>query len=161
MRARRAPGQQGYEVARDGEVALLTDGAAEIVRWLQSDIDAQVARQSREALFVHAGVVTWRGCGIVIPGRSMTGKSTVVAALVRRGAVYYSDEFAVIDDGGRVHPYARPLAIRDGSGRARPVRVHELGGVAGRDPIPVSLIVSTAYQEGARWRPEVPAARSR
>ena len=55
----------------------------------------------------HAGVVGWRGRAIVIPGRSHAGKSTLVAELVRRGAVYYCDEFAVLHETGRVHPYRR------------------------------------------------------
>jgi hypothetical protein len=155
----RVPGDSrprgGYEVVRDGELAFQAPEAPAIIRWLQSDIDARVAGGSRRGLFVHAGVVSWRGHGIVIPGRSLTGKSTLVASLLRRGARYYSDEFAVIDDEGRVHPYARPLSLRDRGGRGRPVTIDELGGVAGADPVPVSLIVSTAYQEGAPWRPDV------
>jgi hypothetical protein len=31
-----------------------------------------------------------------------------VAELVRAGATYYSDEFAVLDSRGRVHPFPRP-----------------------------------------------------
>ena len=33
--------------------------------------------------------------------------------MVRAGATYYSDEYAVIDDTGLVHPFARPLGIRE------------------------------------------------
>jgi uridine kinase len=42
--------------------------------------------------------------GIAIPGRSFSGKTSLVTALVRAGAVYYSDEFAVIDRDGLVRP---------------------------------------------------------
>ena len=40
-----------------------------------------------------------------------------MAELLRAGAVYYSDEYAVVDPWGRVHPFAKPLSIRDGSAR--------------------------------------------
>ena len=44
-------------------------------------------------------IVTWgRGRAIVIPGRTFSGKSTLVAELVRAGATYYSDEYAVEDE---------------------------------------------------------------
>ena len=107
----------GYRVSRDGSPALATATEEHIFTWLCQDIDNTVAQRSRQMLFVHAGVVGWRGMAIVIAGRSHTGKSTLVAELVRRGAVYYSDEFAVLDDMGMVHPYRRPLVLR---GETRP-----------------------------------------
>jgi hypothetical protein len=113
-----------------------------------------VAEQARGRVFVHAGVVGWRGRAIVIPGRSLSGKSTLVQALVRAGLTYYSDEYAVFDTRGRVHPYARPLSIREGPDQ-QPTRypVEALGGDPGRRPLPVGLVVVTEYHPEARWRP--------
>ncbi len=105
-------------------------------------------------LFIHAGVVGWQGQAIVIPGRSFTGKTTLVQALVQAGATYYSDEFAVLDKVGRVLPYARPLSIRSKDGRqTRQTPVTELGGQAGAEPLPVALVVITAYRPKAEWQP--------
>src|SRR6185369_4790560 len=101
-------------------------------------------------LFVHAGVVGWRGKAIVIPGRSMTGKSNMVAALVNAGATYYSDEFAVFDEKGRVHPYPRTLRIRkDGASLAVEQPVRKIG----KRPLPVGLVAALKYQRGAPWHP--------
>src|ERR687894_479249 len=50
-------------------------------------------------------VVARGGRALVRPGPSLSGKTTLVAALVRSGAAYLSDEFAVLDPEGRVHPY--------------------------------------------------------
>jgi len=61
-------------------------------------------------------VVAWRGRAILLPGRSYVGKSTLVMELVRAGAVYYSDEYAVLDARGRVHPFAQPVALREPDG---------------------------------------------
>ena len=112
------------------------------------------AFRARDHLFVHAGVVGWQGRAILIPGRSMTGKTTLVQALVAAGATYYSDEFAVLDQQGQVHPYPVPLSIRGTHGQpAQKTQVETLGGRVGSAPLPVGLVVVTAYQPGARWRP--------
>jgi hypothetical protein len=109
---------------------------------------------ARDRLFVHAGVVGRQGRAIVIPGRSMTGKTTLVRALVEAGATYYSDEFAVLDGHGQVYPYPLPLSIRGANGQpGSKLPVEALGGQAGGAPLPVGLVVVTQYQEGARWRP--------
>ena len=89
-----------------------------------------------EGLFVHAGVVRWRGMAIVIPGRSLTGKITPVLELVRLGAVYYSDEFAVLDDTGRVYPYRRSFVLRDQqTGSSGALRLQWENVLA--DPLPI------------------------
>lgn len=120
---------------------------------LESDLRLYVAERATRRVFVHAGVVSWEGRAILIPGRSFTGKTTLVAELVRAGATYYSDEYAVLDARGRVHPYARALAVREGDGLRRMRRtVEELGGHAGEGPLPVGLVVVTRYESGGRWR---------
>jgi hypothetical protein len=111
----------------------------------------ELAFRAPHHVFVHAGVVGWRGAAIVIPGRSRSGKTTLVEALVRAGAEYYSDEFAVLDSRGQVHPYAIPLGVRAPLGRtATPVEA--IGGRAGTVPLPVALIAITRYHASARWR---------
>jgi hypothetical protein len=99
-------------------------------------------------------VVGWRGRAMVIPGRSFSGKSCLVAALVRAGASYFSDEYAVIDEQGLAHPYPKPLSIRGVDGEpTRKTPVEALGGRAAVDPLPVGLVVLTVYRTEARWSP--------
>src|SRR4029453_17384113 len=113
-----------------------------------------VAEHAPDHLFVHAGVVGWQGCAIVMPGASFAGKTTLVRVWLEAGATYYSDEFAVLDRAGRVHPFARPLAIRDSStGVTRRVPVAALGAGTGTTPLPIRLVLVTSYRAGARWRP--------
>jgi hypothetical protein len=126
----------------------------EVFETLESDLHFSIAFWARRRLFVHAGVVGWHEKAIVIPGRSLSGKTTLVEALVRAGATYYSDEYAVFDAHGRVHPYPKPLSIREeGSERPKLYPVESIGGCSGTKPLPVGLIVVTQYQSGARWRP--------
>jgi hypothetical protein len=121
---------------------------------LEADLRLNVAAAATRRVFVHAGVVAHRGRAIVLPGRSGAGKTTLVAALVRAGATYYSDEFAVLDGRGRVHPFAKPLSVRGAEGKGgRSVTAEELGGVSGTRPLRVGLVVASTYRPGARWRP--------
>ncbi len=121
----------------------------------ESDLQLFVAETAPRRVFVHAGVVGLRGKAIVIPGRSFSGKTSLVAALVKAGATYYSDEYAVLDERGRVHHYARPLSIRENGHLERPTkyRVETLGGTSGVKPLPVGMVVVSKYQAGAQWRP--------
>jgi len=123
---------------------------------LESEMRQGIAAGSRRRTFVHAGVVSHRGSAIVIPGRSRSGKTTLVAELVKAGAVYYSDEFALLDSRGRVHPFAKPLSVRGPSGcdrHARKTRPEELGGVRGEHPLPVGVVVLAVHRPGATWSP--------
>ena len=127
---------------------------APVLKLFESDLHLYVAEAAPRRVFVHAGVVGWQGQAIVIPGRSFSGKTTLVMELVRAGATYLSDEYAVLDARGRVHPYPRKLWIRDSSTfETERCSVESLGGSYGVRPLPVGLVVVTKYKAGARWRP--------
>ena len=120
----------------------------------EASLQLHVAEMAPERVFVHAGVVGYRGRAILLPGRSFTGKTTLVAELVRAGADYYSDEYAVLDAAGAVHPYPRMLAMRQaGSREVTKCGVEALGGRAGSGPLPVGLVIVCAFKTGAEWRP--------
>jgi hypothetical protein len=127
----------------------------EVFDMLESDLQRHVAEAAPRRLFVHAGVVGWRGRAIIIPGRSCSGKTTLVAELVRAGATYYSDEYALLDPRGRVHPYARPLSIRGETSSTRPKKypVEALGGRSGVAPLPVGVVIVSEFRAGVTWRP--------
>jgi len=126
----------------------------EVLEEFDRDLHLRVAEGSRRWIFVHAGVVGWRGRAILIPGRSRTGKTSLVEALLKAGATYYSDEFAILDRQGRVLPYPKPLYLRTREGLDdRRLPASELGARTGRARLPVGLVVLTRYREGARWRP--------
>lgn len=113
-------------------------------------IRAIVAVDAPERIFIHAGVVVIDGQALVLPGKSMAGKSTLVAELIRAGARYSSDEYAVFDCHGLVHPYPRRLSMREAAGR-REVSVHELSGDVATTPAPVGVVAMLTYHEGQTW----------
>ena len=123
---------------------------------LDAQIRLYIAAYARDCMFVHAGVVVRDGGALVLPGESFSGKSTLVGALVQAGATYYSDEYAVLDEDGLVHPYLRPLSIRSGDGFTERRRVlAELDGVAGDDDrASLAAVVFTSYRSGAEWEPK-------
>ena len=62
-----------------------TKDTDEVLEALERHLHLYVAEKARRKVFVHAGVVGWRGSAIVIPGRTLSGKSTLVKALVEAG----------------------------------------------------------------------------
>jgi hypothetical protein len=156
----RSPHVRRYHMLYAGARRLARSLAIEeLYEPLESELQLFVAEWARRRVFLHAGVVGWCGRAILVPGRSYTGKTSLVAAMVRAGATYYSDEYAVLDARGRVHPYPRRLSIREsGSERPRRCPAEALGGRTGSRPLPVGLVVITNYRPGARWRPRALSA---
>lgn len=136
---------------RDERIVFEVDDPFEFERRALSELHLAVAVHARDGVFIHAGAVAWRNVGIVIPGRSMSGKTTLVAALLDQGATYLSDEYAVLDGVGRVHPYPKPMVVRSADGSSRFVAVDD----PRTDPVPVRVIASTRYAAGNSWDPEL------
>jgi len=147
----------GWYFVRDGNDAdaPLSKTRKPLLKYLNTLARFKVAEFAVDRVFVHAGVVGWNGKAIVLPANSMGGKTTLTAELVKNGATYYSDDFAVFDSHGMVHPFARPLSVRVNGDTANvaDVDVASLGGTAGTDPLPVGFVMLTEYKSDARWEP--------
>ena len=91
-----------YRFIQNGE--RITHGRSrwKFFKFFDSLLRVAVGEYAVDRVFLHAGVVGWRGKAIIIPADSFKGKSTLVAELVRNGATYFSDEFAVVDANGLV-----------------------------------------------------------
>ena len=137
----------------DGQVLVRASDHDIVLEAIERLIQLRVAEYAPLHVFIHAGVVAWNGRAVVIPGRSYSGKSTLVAALVRAGATYYSDEFAVVDPRGRIHPYLQPIQLRDGNGGSNRIDPAKFSNGFGAKPLATGLILITRYREGGRWRP--------
>lgn len=131
-------------------IAIVQDVPAACER-IVTDLQSAMARRAAGCIFIHAGVVAIDGEALLLPARSRAGKSTLVAALLRAGAGYGSDEFAVIDPAGRVHPYSRQLALRTDASVSR-VRADALGAAVLTRSLPVAAVVFTEFRAGAPLR---------
>lgn len=121
--------------------------AAEVVR----AVDEAVIGRLTGLRAVHAGAVAWAGRALLLPGGTHAGKSSLVAELLRRGATYYSDEYALIDGQGRLHAYPRPLLLRNGGPVQVAVAAQECNAPTGTAPAAVGWVVTLAYRPGCEW----------
>jgi hypothetical protein len=140
-----------FQLSVDGVVVASADRAISLVPALIRVLDEAVIQRLTTLRAVHAGVVLWEGRALLLPGATRAGKSSLVAELLRRGATYFSDEYALIDTEGRVHPYPRPLLLRNGCPDQFPVLAGEYNALVGDVPAPVGWILSLNYQPDAAW----------
>jgi hypothetical protein len=147
-------GDDSYSIYRpDGACIHDAPGREYALTAFETQIQGHIAIEAKDFVFIHAGAVADGGRAIVIPGITFSGKTTLVRALVDAGAVYYSDEFAVLDESGRVHPYPKRLTIRRPHHGADDYPVEQLGGVAGAEPLGIGLVIATQFRPGAQWLP--------
>lgn len=134
----------------------LCDGEnfAALLEALENDAQFFAAQHAPRRVFVHAGVVGWKGRALIFPGRSCSGKSTLIAALLRAGTIYYSDEYAVFDAEGRVHPYPRALSLRRENGPPQRIAARKLGARTGTQALPAGAIFVCRYEPNAPWNPQ-------
>jgi len=151
---------RGYIQVKNGERSGVSRNKRAFLKYFDSCLRLTIAEYAVGRVFVHAGVVGWNGKAIVIPGSSFSGKTTLVAELVKQGAEYYSDEYAVFDEEGLVHPFARRLGVRVVGPEGQVIEtdhltIEALGGTAGTSSLPVGWLLITAFDEEAKWEPKV------
>jgi hypothetical protein len=149
-----------YELYKDGE--RITGGNSEenFFNFSSSKLRLTIAEYASSRVFIHAGVVGWKGKAIVIPGKSFQGKTTLVAELIKQGALYYSDEYAVLDMEGLVYPFPKTLSMRGIIDKYKQVESspESFGGKIGIEPLSVGMVLLTEFEAGAEWKPEIISA---
>jgi hypothetical protein len=125
--------------------------AIDLVPDLIRVLDDAVVRRLTNLRAVHAGAVLWGNRALLLPGSTHAGKSSLVTELLRRGATYFSDEYALIDSEGLVHPYPRPLLVRNGRPEQTPMLPVEYNAPVGDVPAPVGWILSLQYLPECAW----------
>jgi hypothetical protein len=185
LRADSGPRVHRYELRReehDRPYAAYVDG--QLTRRVGTPlalVDELLWHVNREAIVtpdpriaIHASVAVWDRRGMMFPAPANSGKTTLVSALLTRGATYVTDEAALLDPSSpRIHPYPKPMwmapagvrAVAGLQSRLRPeyrslsrvrayVTPRALGTVAVEDPVGIDLIVFPTYREGGRSRLE-------
>jgi len=149
IRIVRVAGQ--FQLLVDDALVAWADSATSMVPDLIRVLDDAVLQRLTTLRAVHAGAVTWGGRALLLPGASHAGKSSLVAELLRRGATYFSDEYALIDAEGRIHPYPRPLLVRNGRSQQFPMLASECDASVGDFSAPVGWILSLRYAPEDGW----------
>ncbi|MFL5845919.1 MAG: hypothetical protein ACJ762_14625 [Solirubrobacteraceae bacterium] len=112
-----APGWGFAQVARDGTTIDCAREGAAAWRWQRFVVGRALpfAAVAAGLEVLHAGAVAHDGGALAFTGPSGIGKSSVVAALVRRGAGLLSDDALALENGPDLvaHPGPAALALRD------------------------------------------------
>jgi hypothetical protein len=149
-----------FELYKDGERLTGGDSEENFFNFASGKLRLTVAEFAKAKVFLHAGVVGWNGKAFIFPARSFQGKSTLVAELVRNGALYYSDEYAVLDEKGLVYPFPKTLSIRGIVDKyvQTEYSAESFGGTVATEPMAVGMVLITKYEEDAEWQPELLSA---
>ncbi|RSL16172.1 hypothetical protein EDE15_1683 [Edaphobacter aggregans] len=140
-----------FQLSVDDAVVASAGQAISLVPDLIRVLDEAVIQHLTTLHAVHAGAVLWGERVLLLPGVTHSGKSSLVAELLRRGATYFSDEYALIDSEGRVHPYPRPLLLRNGCPEQFPVLPGECNASIGDAPAPVGWVLALEYRPECTW----------
>lgn len=144
---------RGLQVYDEGKYWTTARDHSQLVLRLQQLSQMKLTWGSPEVVFLHCAVVRVQERAWCLPGDSKAGKSTLVHALCRRGALFYSDEYAVFDQHGLVHSYPRALWTRVSRYQREKVLPQHLGWHQSLGPIPVSRVLLCPYRRTACWEP--------
>jgi hypothetical protein len=116
-----------FTLSLDGNLLGETATPGGLVHSTLWEVHKQAVASVRRLVAVHAGAVAWRGRGVVLPGATGSGKTTLVAGLIRAGFSYLSDEAALVDPrSGRLQPFPKSLTLRPESVRLLPEVMQKL-----------------------------------
>lgn len=105
-----------FELTSKAGRLLATKSPGELVDRLVFELTFRLVDKSRGGAHVHGALVVRDGRGILVPGESGVGKSTLTAELVRRGWLHATDELAYVPAGTfDASGFARPIHLKPGS----------------------------------------------
>ena len=167
--SRSGPGGDRWALYFGTDCVTLSPDSRQAVSWLLHHANRCAVETCTDELVIHAAAAEHEGRALLFPGPPGSGKSTLVAGLVRAGLRYLTDEAAALDpDSLTVRPYPKPISIKAGSQpwlqdlepepwpdaspfasgdwwvSAPAIRPGSVAGAA-----PPSLVVAPRYQAGA------------
>ena len=119
-----------YQLLREDEPLGPTVELEVALAMLDACVCSEVAQRAQGALLIQGGAVALGDRALVLPGRSFSGTSTLIQELVAHGATFVSDDYALLDEQGRVSSSGAELAPRR-----------------------VGLLAATIFVPGAPWLP--------
>jgi hypothetical protein len=107
--------EDGYVVMRDDSVCYRAGTAGELCTYLVGEIIYHLIENNSRELLIHAACLRRGELGILLPGASGSGKSTISAWLLSRGFQYLTDELVGINtETFEIDAFTRPLNIKHG-----------------------------------------------
>ena len=108
-----SPEAEQFTMSRNGKELYSGQSPGELANLLVGETIYNLADRSRGGLVFHAGAVSRHGAGVLLPGKTGAGKTTLTAWLVARGLNYLTDELIYIETGAsRFDAFTRPLNVK-------------------------------------------------
>jgi hypothetical protein len=127
--------------AEPSETFTAVEDSVTAMARLESDLGLFTAEHLADRVAVHAAVLSIDGAVILLPGKSMAGKSSLCVAAHRLGHQVHSDEYALVDpETGLVGSWPRPVRQRNGDGTVQRLPLH-----SSMTDTPVTLVAGLAY----------------
>ena len=111
-------GPQGpeYRLDIDSDIGLVTHVPSVALAHMLWHINYKVTHTTLDRVLLHSSAAVHDGVGLVFPASMESGKTTLVAGLVRAGLEYVTDEAAALEfDSLALCPYPKPLSVDPGS----------------------------------------------
>lgn len=97
----------------DGETPLYHGNSTyHLAYQLINEILFHCISENHDQHALHSGAVHLDGCGIILPGASGNGKSTLTAWMCSNGFGYLTDELIFISHDGSMTPFTRPVNLK-------------------------------------------------
>lgn len=158
-------------ILRRGETLLYRGpSAAAAAELLLGDSGQALAASSRDGLLFHAAGLAGPGCGLLLPGPTGCGKSTLAAWLNHQGLAYLSDELVFVAFGSTMlQGFTRPLHLKPPARSVLPAGLetprfstpygHLVAPAGVLNSAPLTHLIFPTYQPGGSFslRPLSPA----
>jgi hypothetical protein len=102
----------GFVVTVDGNEVDTPARAPWALSSLVWHLNRRVVACSRRPVLLHAGAAVFGGRAVLVVGKSGAGKTTTIAALVRSGGAYLTDDVVAVGADGTLTGAAKPIGLR-------------------------------------------------
>ena len=177
LRVRRAHGGL-FSLEVDGKAVPPVLSASDVTRSIVWAVQQDAIRRTSSLLLLHASVAALGASAVALPAPMDSGKTTLVAGLVRSGFSYVSDEVLAIDPlTGLVRPFQKALRLEPPSWPLFPGLLQSLpaemrtaeedtpyhyvsaealrpGAIEGQTPVSLRWVVFPSYVAGSTTRME-------
>ena len=139
----------------DGEFIDKSSNETHILKFLGKRLRLLVAEFAVSKVFIHAGAVSYKNKGIIFPANTYEGKSTLTTELLKAGCLYYSDDFAVLDENAMLHPFPKKISLRGTDGKYDQIDfpVEHFNGQIATEPVEIKFILFTEFEKDFIWKP--------
>jgi hypothetical protein len=104
---------QGWQVIKDEKQVYQKNSLTDAANFLMGEVVYHLIENNRHYMAIHAALLSDDDGGILLPGESGNGKSSLSIWMTKRGYRYHTDELVLIKPGGlQTRVFTRPFNIK-------------------------------------------------